>query len=247
MKKFNVIARYLSSTMTVEERTQFESELKQNPALQADFDFAKEVIVAIKDTDNRNFRNAIGSIINEKSEQHTILRIINRPLYKWVAGVILLISISFFISWHFLTPRNSYDRLFAQYYQTYPLDFMNRSDGNVLSNLYMAFTAYQERNYTESLTLFNKVIETDSTLVVAYFYRGISCIETNNLPLAITSFNKVLHFEQNSYAPQSHWYSALTYVRLKDKDNAMAHLKWLKTCSAMRRTDSSLSSSMRRA
>jgi tetratricopeptide (TPR) repeat protein len=91
----------------------------------------------------------------------------------------------------------------------------------------MAFQAYENRDFEKAVELFSKVTEADGSILMAYFYKGISSIEIGNFTVAVESFEKVLKNPANPYYPQAQWYSALTWLKLNNSENAKLHLSWL--------------------
>ncbi len=150
-----------------------------------------------------------------------------RFAYAIAAILVLIIGVLGILRMISGTSESNYQSLFAQYYKPYQNEFITRSDQVTVNNLYSAFYAYENKDYEKAIALFNKVIEADKSLLMAYFYKGVSCIEINDYKTAITSFGKVLANETNPYFSQAKWYTALTLLKLDNPELAKQHLEWL--------------------
>lgn len=148
-------------------------------------------------------------------------------IYSIAASIVLLIGIGSIIKYGSASRSYSYEILFNEYYQPYKSDYNTRSDENVVSNLYLAFQLYERKEYDKAIEFFSKVTEEDHTILIAYFYKGVSCIEIADYKRALDSFNKVLKSDSNPYYPQAHWYSSLTWIKLNNAEQAKDHLNWL--------------------
>jgi tetratricopeptide (TPR) repeat protein len=195
-------------------------------------EYENDIDTILKDVDKRSFIltvNKIESEYLEDQKRDIKTRKISRSLIYSLAAAIIVISIGIgtVLKLGVFSTQVDSELIFNQYYATYQVDFQNRSDEAVVQNLYLAFLAYEGKEYDKAIELFNKVSEGDATIIMAYFYKGISCIEISDYKQAIESFNKVLANKNNPYFAQSRWYSALTWIKLNNINSAKEHLEWL--------------------
>lgn len=191
-----------------------------------------EIDNILKDVDKRSFIASLKKVNAEfqKSEnKKNKTRNISRNIYYYLAAAILIVCIgigSILKFGLFSTDINS-ESIFNEYYSTYQNDYQSRSDEKVVNNLYQAFQAYENKDFDNAVELFSKVSESDASIMMAHFYKGISCVEISDYKQAIESFKKVLTNSNNPYFPQSHWYCALTWLKLNNPESAKEHLEWL--------------------
>jgi hypothetical protein len=193
-----------------------------------------EVDRCLKDEETELFRKTLIKVHNrfveeEKEVYNTTSRILISRSYAYAiaASIALLIgvfSVLYFISG---TQNSNYQKIFVKYYVPYENEYITRSDQLTINTLFIAFHAYENRDYSKAVELFANVIESDRTLLMAYFYKGVSCIEINDLKGAMESLKMVLKNETNPYYAQAKWYTALTLLKLNSPVIAKKHLEWL--------------------
>lgn len=196
--------------------------------------YEAEIDSFINDTEFQALRNTIIKV-NEKFKkaEKSNSVIILKPAYKKAyiysiaAAIALLVGIYSITQFLSNSSKGSNINLFTEFYQSYQSDYINRSNQVAINDLYLAFQAYENHEYDKAIGLFTKVTDSDHSIIIAYFYKGISCIETNNLTVAVESFNKVLINEANPYYAQAKWYIALTMLKLNNPKEAKVHLSWL--------------------
>jgi tetratricopeptide (TPR) repeat protein len=199
-----------------------------------DFIIDSEIDAVLKDRDTENFRTTLISVHNEYLEHDKKLKIptgrsASRRLYIYMAAatVLLLVGIFGTLKMFINSSQPNSEELFKQYYELYKNDYNTRSDEVLINNLYLAFQAYENKDYEKAAELFTKVVQSDETIMMAYFYKGISCIELGEYKTAIESFNKVLKNENNPYFVQAKWYCALTWLKINNISSAKQQLEWL--------------------
>jgi tetratricopeptide (TPR) repeat protein len=191
-----------------------------------------EIDTILRDIDKHSFIASLEKVSSEYQDaekQENKSRKISRNIYYYAAAAIIIVCIGVgsIIKFSLFNTEINSESIFSEYYQTYQNDFLSRSDESVVNNLYQAFQAYENEDFDKAVELFSKVSEVDASIIMAYFYKGISCIEISDYKQAIESFNKVLANANNPYFPQSHWYCALTWLKLNNTGLAKEHLEWL--------------------
>jgi hypothetical protein len=196
--------------------------------------YEAEIDSYLMDDKLQQFRKTIIKVNSKfkKAEKDNSV-VLSKPLFKRVyiyaaaATIALLIGVYGITQYISISSKASPNKLFTEFYQPYQSDYIHRSDQVTINNLYLAFQAYENHEYNKAIGLFTKVTDADESIVIAYFYKGIACIETNNLAVATESFNKVLVNETNPYYPQAKWYMALTMLKLNNISEAKQLLSWL--------------------
>lgn len=198
-------------------------------------DIEIEIDQYLKDEGTMQLRKTLKSIsanyIHEenKTVSPKIRPMFQRTTYIYAIAVTIVILIGLFgiIRLIVNSSENKYQGIFVQYYKPYQSDFAVRSDQIIVNNLNLAFQSYEDRDYKRAIELFTKVVEADESLLIAYFYKGISCMEINDFKTAVGSFSKVLKNDANPYYPQAQWYISLTFLKLSNPSLARQHLEWL--------------------
>ena len=193
-----------------------------------------EIDQCLKDEKTELFRKTLQKVHSKfvEEDQETYkpkIRQISYRRYAYAIAVTLALIIGIFGVFRMIsgTSKSNFQYIFAQYYKPYQNEFITRSDQVTVNNLYSAFQAYENRDYERAVALFNKAIEADKSLLLAYFYKGVSCIEISDYKTAIESLGKVLTNETNPYFSQAKWYTALTLLKLNKPELARPHLEWL--------------------
>jgi tetratricopeptide (TPR) repeat protein len=194
----------------------------------------RDIDLYLKDEETAHFRNTLLKVHNDfinteaGQDSHKVKPFLRKGYIFAIAASIAIIIGIFGVSRLFYNSSvTNFDDIFSQYYKTYQNDFSTRSDQLVVNNLYLAFQAYESRDYEKAVELFTKVTEADQSMFMAYFYKGISSIEIGNYAAAVESFDKVIKYPSNPYYPQAKWYCALTWLKLNNSENARHHLSWL--------------------
>lgn len=193
-----------------------------------------EIDQCLKDEETYLFRKTLQKVHSkfvaeeEISYKSKVKPLMSRPyIYAIAAAIAIIIGIFGVLQLSTETSKTGNSGIFAQYFKPYQNEYITRSDEVRVNNLYFALQAYENHDYAKAIVLFNKVIEADKSQHMAYFYKGVSCIEMGNYNGAIESLNVILNNENNPYYAQSKWYLALTYLKLNNPAIAKQHLDWL--------------------
>jgi tetratricopeptide (TPR) repeat protein len=209
---------------------------QQIPENNGDFIIDCEIDEILKDSDTEKFRTMLVSVHKEFTDKDKLIKMpagksASRRLYVYVAAASILLCIGIFGTIKMLinSSQPNCEELFKSYYEPYKNDYNTRSDEVLITNLYLAFQAYENKDYEKAAELFTKVVKSDETIMMAYFYRGISCIELGEYKTALESFDKVMKNVNNPYYVQAKWYSALTWLKINNLTSAKQQLEWLST------------------
>lgn len=222
---FELIDDKLSGELSGEDLEAFNSDLANDPELQAEFDLHKEVDEAIQESEIIELRKKLDLVhdLTQNKKQPGLLRTILRHKLSRIAAasfVVLLIITS--LSLYFLRPDGnmSNDSLFKIYYQP-DAALLIRGTNSQNATLIQAFQMYENKKYDNALSLFSQVLATDSENIPVQFYSGISNIELGKYQEALHPFNFILDHKQNLYVERAEWYTALCYLKLNETENAV--------------------------
>jgi hypothetical protein len=147
-----------------------------------------------------------------------------RRWYKVAAFVLAILGLIFAMH-HIINQKTTKnEKLFSQYYSPYNLNANYRSAGENNKSLQKAYDAYAKKDFRLANEYFNKLDELNSSVL---FYKAISYIECGKLDQAADCLEKELKNSESIFKAQSHWYLALTFLKLNQSENACTHLKWL--------------------
>ena len=112
------------------------------------------------------------------------------------------------------------DKLFQQYYETPEFSDIVRSDLDIDRLYFEAITCYADKQFTEAVELFERVVQIDKNNMKAHLAAGISNIETNQPTKAEESFVIVIEQKDNLYVDQANWYLGLCYLKMNNLEDA---------------------------
>lgn len=207
----HLIDRYLDGEMSVREQLAFEELLRDNPRLQKEFMFRKNVDEAIAEEDVMNLRDNLEEIIRGKP----VNRFLRPVSLAVVAAMALLLLVA---GWLFFKPQPARNggQLFARSYEKYPSVFNARSTEEVAEQeilLRNAFAYYEQDQFNKAKEVFDSLVHTDQNNHMATFYLAISCIELGELDDAEKYLQLLVREPNQIFWEQSHWYLALVYVK----------------------------------
>jgi TolA-binding protein len=87
-----------------------------------------------------------------------------------------------------------------------------------LASLELGVQKYEEKKYVEASVVFESLIKIDSTNSKAFYYNGLSHMESGKLDLAIQNFDRVKKGKE--FFEDARWNKALTLIKKGDKEKA---------------------------
>ncbi|WP_276165529.1 tetratricopeptide repeat protein [Zobellia alginiliquefaciens] len=227
MDKELLLYNYFSNQLTVEQQHQFEELLKMDIDFKKQFDFENNLKGVIREKENENLKAKLKGFEKE-IESATPVRKLPRTYYrKWAmaASIALLVGLGWLGYNNF--SGTDYQELYNENFQEYPNTVYAITRGTETNSSLEreAYVAYETNDNAKAIQLFTELKETyDSENV--NFYLAQSYLENNQLPEAISYFAEVAQ-NDGEFAPQALWYAALSYVKIEQKDKAIASLKLL--------------------
>lgn len=100
----------------------------------------------------------------------------------------------------------------------YPVSTLVRGESNS-APLETALDLYNQKKYTEALTFFDQASKSTGDLATTAFYQGLTHLYIGNYQEAMGLLSADA-IRQSRYAQQARWASALTALKLNDRDKA---------------------------
>lgn len=215
MENETLLHKYFEQQLSDEEKVLFTSLLQNDAAFAKEVEYQKNVKKAI----TLNEREALKQKLKSYEAKPKF-----RTAYWYSAAVVILFLGG--ITW-FQLQRTSTEKLYQEYYQSYPNVVAPTVRGDNERNLKSdAFYEYDSGNYEKSLTLFSKIYA-DEGVDYALFYKAMSLLELERHEEAIASFDQFKTADNNAFSPFVKWYKALSYLKLNEKEKAVLLLQEL--------------------
>ncbi len=220
-KNRHLISKYLEGELDSISAARFEEDLKNDPILHQELELYKEVDEALADTEVMEFRmqlREMHSRINPETYTAPKPRI-RRAAYLTVAASLTVLFV--FSSVNLFRFGNS-KKIMEKFYQPYEITSVNRSStSDADRTLRNAMEKYQNKEYREAVSLFEKVLINDPAEMACQLYSGISYFEIAEYRKAGNSFSKVIEHNDNLYIEQAKWYLGFCYLKTEEKDKAI--------------------------
>ena len=214
MDKYSYIEKYFEGNLTDKENANFQIMLTDDPELATAFNYEKNVKKAIQLNERATLKQQLQSFETPKKS------------FKGMYVAASIVALFGLLTWSLFFNSNN-DALYSDYYQIYPNTVLPTVRGeNSLGIKSDAFYAYDNGDYQKSAALFSEIYSNDAA-DYALFYKGISLMELKNYNDAIVVFNQHTYTQKNDFEPYFRWYSALAYLKLGEKQNAINALEAL--------------------
>lgn len=215
----HLIEKYFSKQLSETEILEFEKQYKTDSDFKAEVDFLKDIQYVSENEDNVNFKNQLTSYEDEfskKTPSDSPKWI--KPLIAVAAILLIALSITFFLNNDLNT-----DQLFSNYFEpsknvSAPI-VRSKSDAGLINE---AFIAYTDADYKHAIPLFEKAFESTKNSELL-FYKGNALLAIDQTEDAIVIFKKHLSFS-DALTHRTHWYLALAYLKMHQKDKAKHEL-----------------------
>jgi len=217
------VERYLSNDMDYAEMRSFEKEIVRNPVLALEYQLSLSINEAVMQDDILDFRKKMIDARNEVKQikpARSVRSFFHDKL--WLAAASLLILVSFGAYWVIsMAGGYSNEDLFRKYYTSESIVNITRSGE---ANIIEALMRFQEKDYKSAENLFSQILKNDPGNYAAWFYYGISCIETENFVQAEKAFSAIIADHQSLYIEHAEWYLGLCYLKSNKLEKAKAQL-----------------------
>jgi len=225
METTRIIEEYLDQTLSMEERDAVEARLASDKDFSDLIALHKEVNESIGDRELIELHHLIEKVSAEYLRRNRKQEAVIKPiLYKKfiiriAAILIIMVASGMIIKTLFFDHVNT-EKLFGKYYTTYEADVISRSAPSGTTTLDQAVLNYTNGEYSEALNLLDALVQQDGKNYLAWFYKGLSCLETDQTGEAVHSFRTIPESWDSPYAEHRNWYLALSLLRQGDITDA---------------------------
>ncbi|WP_316636204.1 tetratricopeptide repeat protein [uncultured Flavobacterium sp.] len=209
-ERYILFDQYLQGELTVDERNSFEKQLSEDPEMASEFETFKNLHVQLENKfgyeEEREAFKANLKTISDKHFNTSKPKVIalNGWYFAAAASVIILFGLFFF--------NYNQNPVFEDYNHPEKAAFTER--GETKETLKQAEAAFNERKYTEAISLFETILKENKTPEIEYFY-GVSLLEESQYKKAETVFNE-LKSGSSVYRDKAKWNLALSKLKQKD-------------------------------
>lgn len=238
MEQLEKIIKYLDGEVTGDERQAFEKKLAEDVSLQEKLELVKDLNTTLADeslfnfvtkiqeiSSSANYKSVLDAKENPTDENKKNTAILLKRRFLSAAAVLLVMAISSIFYLNFAGPRN--ERIYNQFYQKYESSLVTRSGNNETNDLIVAIQLYDKGKYKDAIARFSDLLQKDNSNTTAYFFIGLSYMETKTYDKAITSFHAIIAEQDTAFIEHAEWYMALCYVRTnqtKQASNLLKHI-----------------------
>jgi len=220
-KDFDRLENYLDGELNENEILDLEQDLMDDLDLEMELNLHKEINEAIMEEDVMDLRSKLEAIeIPSTTEEKRKMKFHG----KWriaAASMILFIGVA---SVYYMLGNKSYtnEEVFMNYYKPYSIVINTRSAETTDNDqvLVQALKSYESKDYRAALSLFQSILDKDSTNLTSNFYSGISNIQVKEYPKANKNFTRVLDHKNNLFIEQSEWYLGFCYLMTDEREKA---------------------------
>ncbi|MEL6657933.1 MAG: tetratricopeptide repeat protein [Bacteroidota bacterium] len=221
------IDAYLRGELSPEQVQEFEQEMKTNKELAQALNERQKLMNVIDLLGDQQLQRRVGQIAKEYHEKGqtkpTRLRIMRSAWWVAAAGIALLVCAYFLLNRTPPTPQE----LYAANFSLYPIEIGTRSELNDTMRLELeAEKRYNSGAFAEVLPLLDSaaILTADTKWQLA---KGICQMELGDHQAAVRSLQVLITEQDILYEMPARWYTALSYLKLGDLDQAQAQLEVL--------------------
>ncbi len=215
------IERYLQQEMSPAEKVWFEKELQGNSLLQDELLFYRKVNQVLSEKELVEFKMQLDAIHEEiiltTVEGQQYVRQYRKKV-NLLAGSLLAASIvvGLYIPNRKITDQNLYNRYFEP--ASFSVGYRDASEQDRM--LREAMQYYENRNFSEAISLFERIMLVDETKTGINLYAGIAHMELAQYPQAILRLNTILAQDYGPFSESASWYLGLCYLYSNEKTKA---------------------------
>ncbi len=155
----------------------------------------------------------------DDAEPSTVQSSRRKLLYMIPAAIAAVVLLGIFITQTMTTNQLSSERLYASYATVAPLSFSTR-ESKTDESLLKAQTLFNDKNYTDALTYFKRILDENPTNSKAVFYQGFAKIASGDVAGGRADLETLL--SNALYQHTARFHLALSYLKTDDVDLAKA-------------------------
>ena len=216
MHEFNpehskLIDRYLLNQLTMAEQTVF-NDLIKNDAFSEELGFRK----ALREVSERKGDERLYAMLEEESRRMDKEKP-RRKLLPYLLGLALLIVVGFCCFWIYnKTNKLSPQQLYMAHYETFTnlIAPTERSDESLLAGKQLALHAYDTRDFTKAISIFDTMSMMDDDLMIYY---AISSLESGQSDKAKKLLQILSNNDNAQFQEAAQWYLCLLFLKEGDE------------------------------
>ncbi len=228
-RSIDEIDSYLNDELDEHAQSLLEDELLVNSGLAADLTFHREVDRAIMEKDVMALRASLRSISQKEQDRSSEKLGVASPKRKNLLWYAVASSVVLMFVFGSLVRHKTYtsQQLYSSYYQPYKNGAsVSRSAASASVNeLNTALLEIDRGDYTGALKSLKSASAKEKDGFSVNFYSGVAYQELGEFRSAINSFSEVVRHGDNLLVEQSEWYIGLCYLRIEEREKAIAQLK----------------------
>lgn len=224
MDKQQLLDNYFSHVLTSEQEKLMRDLLAKDPSFKAQFDFEHDLKKVIKNKEKKNLKDALNRFESEIQAKSIPDSKYGFRLWAVAASVLLVIGLGWYGYQNSIS--SDYPELYSENFESYPntVFAITRSD-TIQSMERQAFVAYESEHFQTAIDFFEKIPQPDQKSYLD-FYKAQAFLQLDDTEKAKSFLIKNID-DGGEFVAESHWYLALTYLKEKDKKNAISELKKL--------------------
>lgn len=220
IKYSRYIDRYMEGVMSTDEKIWFEKELMDNDELKAEIELQRKIDKVLSESEVIDLQNQLDNIYTNtyrpwaKTIHIPKLKKSATYLIAGVAAVLVVLFVSLFKE----TNRSSTpSAIYAQYYQPADINMSFRTAEEIVdSDLRLAMMYYENKEFSQAIDLFEKILESDNSRIGLNLYSGISRMEIKQYDEANKNFKRIIDHKANAFIESAEWYLGLCYLMTND-------------------------------
>ena len=219
MDRQELIEKYLAGRLTDEEARHFAALIQDDMDFRKEVEFFEDIKTVAGQYDQQVFR--------EKLQQYDAENPVLKPKRYWVMAVAASAALLMGIYLYTLTRPLEPNHLFSEYFepaQNVSLPLVRNDEEDELA---LAFSAYEQKEYSLALQLFGQIDE-DKTPTWMSYYKGSALLSLGKTDEAITMLEQHVA-SKDPLAYRSHWFLALAYVKRGNYRQAIEELSLLQS------------------
>ena len=232
METTRLIEQYLNGTLGEEERAIIEAKASSDANFRNLITLHKEVNESINDNELFQLKQLLDKAETEylsaenaqTQDLHKNSKRIKTYFIRIAAVFILALTTGAILKVTLFNGDNAM-RLYKKFYTTYQADVVMRSSNASRLNLDKAILIYSQGHYTDALKSFDLLVKSDPVNYLAWFYKGLTCLETGATQEAIGSFKAIPETWDNSFQEHRDWYLGLALLRAGKLNESAALFK----------------------
>lgn len=215
-----LIEKYLAGELSEAEKQDTELRLQEDKTFAHRLDIIKNMQGALLpevEGFKADLNEAFEAHCAEQPEKEARSPFFRRP-YMIAASVVLLMGA--FAVYFLVLQNQTPQQLYAANFSVPAENISVRNDDTVNDDLQKALKAYNEEDYAQALSYFDKVGSAEPQSEAVIFYSGICHMMLDQPEESIVNFNKVLQNGSSSYATTAQWYLGLSFLQVDDAKGA---------------------------